>query len=311
MLRPVRRRTNCGHEHALVSLRTFCTAGVSPALFRNYSYAVRYPPTQASVLFVALPRGRVNSIGTYRVWYYPPCHKTKRHGDSKRRLRLLQTRRANLRILTLTTIVLFCTVSSPAQHRHTKSNPGSVCGDESKALPDFYYDAVLESIKPPDWQKALISLAEGGERKLVLWTDGEKFKLWTDTPDKKSIDGFLLDLDQACRLPADPKDAVALIKFKWESKELSSEQFAQLHREFTNALPRYVSNAQERYDSLVKTRMHTVWLDAIRYPIVYDNHDEHVEIEAYYVLEDPVVKWVLNLKKLGEDSFDRSFGSQP
>jgi hypothetical protein len=202
-------------------------------------------------------------------------------------------------------------VSSQAQQRHTKSNPGSVCGNQSKGLPASYYETVLARIQPPGWQNAVISITEGAERKLVLWTDGEKFKLWTDTPDQENIDGFLLDLDQSCRLPADPADALTLMKFKWESKELSPDQFAQLHREFTSALSQYVSKTQERYEVLVSTRSHIVWMDAIRYPIVYDNNHEHVEVEAYYVPDDPVVKWVLALKKLGEDSFHRSFGSQP
>ena len=87
-----------------------------------------------------------------------------------------------------------------------RSSPAAPCGDQSRGLPDSYYDAVISLVKPPEAQHHLIQIMAGGEIKLVLWTDGQKFKLWTNklvTP-QKNIGQFLLDLDQECRLPPDP-----------------------------------------------------------------------------------------------------------
>src|SRR5208283_2533631 len=138
-----------------------------------------------------------------------------------------------------------------------RRNPAAVCGDQSQGLPDFYYDAVLSLIMPPEWKHGLIRVMVGGEIKLALWTDGEKFKLWTDKPDiaQKNIYQFLLDLDQTCRLPPDPRDAFELLKINWQSKDLSAAQFAQLHRDFTGALSKYVVWIQGRYAEMIATRM--------------------------------------------------------
>jgi hypothetical protein len=159
----------------------------------------------------------------------------------------------------------------------------------------------------------LIRIMVGGEIKLALWTDGEKFMLSTDTFDlpQKSIGKFLLALDRSCNLPSEPRDAAALIKFHWEHKELSAAQFAQMHQEFSAALVQYVTQIQSRYAPLVASRASGSYLDAVQYSIVYDNNSEHIEIGAWDVPENhvlnPMAAWVHWLHKFAEDSFYRSF----
>jgi len=163
---------------------------------------------------------------------------------------------------------------------------------------------------PPEWKHGLIRVMVGGEIKLALWTDGEKFKLWTDKPDiaQKNIYQFLLDLDQTCRLPPDPRDAFELLKINWQSKDLSAAQFAQLHRDFTGALSKYVVRIQGRYAGMIATRMKIISLDAEAYSIIYDNSYEHIQMLATNRNSDvdPMVDWADSLRKLGEDSFHQA-----
>jgi hypothetical protein len=51
-----------------------------------------------------------------------------------------------------------------AQQSMKRLNPGSPCGDQSKGLPDFYREAVLSYIEPPDWKHSLIRISVGGEK---------------------------------------------------------------------------------------------------------------------------------------------------
>jgi len=220
-----------------------------------------------------------------------------------------------MRILVAVAVILCGVVVTPpllnaqVSHAQARTNPAAPCGDQSRGHPDFYYDGVLSLIKPPESQHHLVQIMAGGEIKLVLWTDGQKFKLWTNklvTP-QKNIGQFLLDLDQDCRLPPDPQAAFALLKITWESKELSSAQFVQLHFGFTSALSKYASNIQGRYAEMIATRTSVVFFEADAYSIVYDNSYEHVEIHARNRDGDldPVVGWARNLQKLGEDNFQR------
>jgi hypothetical protein len=145
-----------------------------------------------------------------------------------------------------------------------------------------------------------------------LWSDGKNFRLWTDTPEiaQKSIGDFLLDLDQSCHLPGDPADAAALIKVKWESSDLSSPQFAQIHRDFTEALSHYVAKIQDRYAAMIATRLGVVHLDAEGYSIRYDNSYEHIELLVWKMNDEPInpmLSWAHQLQRLAEERFKRSF----
>lgn len=120
----------------------------------------------------------------------------------------------------------------------------------------------------------------------------------------------MLDLDQSCRLPPDPAAAAALIKIKWESADLSSPQFQQLHRDFTEALSHYIGKIQNRYDALIATRSRVVHLDSEGYSIVYDNDYEHLELEVWNINDQPVnpmLSWVRQLQRLAEERFKRRF----
>jgi hypothetical protein len=208
----------------------------------------------------------------------------------------------------------FLEAQEPQPHPH--SNAGLTCADAAKGLPMFYYQAVLDRYRPPDWSESLNSITVGMERKIVLWTDGKKFLLWTDTPvipkKNKNIVDFLLELDEECRLPPDPRDAADLIKVDWESKELTEAQYTQLHRDFSDALAKYVSKIQVRYPEMMATRVKILQhLHRPLYSIVYDNSYEHIEVQAWDDPKDDLVKWVYGLHRLAEDSFHRSFGATP
>jgi hypothetical protein len=63
-----------------------------------------------------------------------------------------------------------------AQNQQAKNSAATVCEDQSKALPDLYYEAVLDRIEPPGSKDWLLSITLTGERKLVLGTTGEQFE---------------------------------------------------------------------------------------------------------------------------------------
>lgn len=194
-----------------------------------------------------------------------------------------------------------------------KTNPPSPCGDESSGIPGFYYEGVVDQFKPPGFKSALITITEGAEEKLVLMTDGTKFELWSGTPQtpQKSVNRFLLDLDQACRLPADPANAAKLIHVNWESSEISSTEFGQLHHAFILALSQFASNADERYTQLLTEKMLSMHLDTVQYPITYDNAYERVEV---WVWNGPakdsdkaMLDWLQTLRRLAENRFHHPF----
>jgi hypothetical protein len=230
-----------------------------------------------------------------------------------------RVRRCSLRTLPFI-IALALSVAVPAQpqQKQARGNPVPTCRPQKLDLPYYYVEAVLEGIEPPNWRHSLIRIAVGTGVKVDLWTDGETFKLWTTTVRYRDVEKILANLDQSCRLPAEshyadkPDAAAALIKVKWESVDLTSAQFAQIHQEFTNALLQYVSGAQARYAPMIETKMGVIYLDSDGFRIVYDNDYEHVET---YVWDDPnqeqnlpLLKWISGLQRLAEDSFHHPVG---
>src|SRR5271169_2183754 len=157
------------------------------------------------------------------------------------------------------------------QAAETGTTPATICEDQRKGLPDFYYEAVLSRIKPPVSNASLISMSFTGEEKLILATTGDNFTLWTNTFEtgNKTIHEFLRDLSGSCRLPYNPDDAAALVKVKWESKELSPYQFLQIHDGFIRAASGYISEAQYRYRSIMESKMLTMHLDAMFVEVTY------------------------------------------
>jgi hypothetical protein len=217
-------------------------------------------------------------------------------------------RELKFRLLEFGALALLSAGPLYAQDHRPRTNPAKPCGDQSKGLPGFYYDAVLAHITPPNWERSLIRIMiVSGERKLALWTDGENFKLWTETPDipQKTIDEFLFDLDQKCVLPADPTEAVALLRIKWQSADLSAAQFAKIHADFINALSQFVSSAGARYDEAMKSKVGILYLHTVLYSVAYDDDYEPMEISVWNVpdIHEPMLTWIHQLQKLGEDSF--------
>jgi hypothetical protein len=220
-------------------------------------------------------------------------------------------RKPNLRILAVAALVLFYSgqMSAQQQAQPAKINQFAPCSDQTHGTPEFYYDAVVDHFKPPDfvYEHAIIKISVGQEQRLILLTDGYTFHLWMGRPDvpQENVYQFLDDLYASCRLPADPDDAAKLIKVIWESKELSQTQFTKLHEGFTSALSKYVSTLQHRYPALVATPTYTIALDATTHPIVYDNTNEHIEIKAPMLADHPIpiTDWIKELQKLAEDSF--------
>jgi len=195
--------------------------------------------------------------------------------------------------------------------QQTKRSVEHTCDEtENHRLTDSYYKAVLSYIEPPAWDKSLIRITLGRERKLVLITDGEKYELDTDVPETSVYD-FLTHLDESCRLPKDPKQAFSMIKVEWERSELSSAQFAQLHRDFTKALTEGVTQIQENYSAIIARKLYGVYVDAVRPSIVYEYSRLQIGIEIWDVQEDDktdaIIEWVHTLQRLGEEKFHRQF----
>jgi len=181
----------------------------------------------------------------------------------------------------------------------------SQCSPQQQGLAYFFEEKALESIEPPNWKHALIRIGVSSGTKLYLSTDGEKFTLWTSSTTFRDADRFLLNLERSCRLPIEPQDAAALIPVKWESVDLKVEDFAQIHRDLTNALARYAASAQENYASILETNGRAIYLDATAFRVVYDNSYQSFQAE---VVDDPkqnkaMLEWIQKLQKVAEERF--------
>jgi hypothetical protein len=218
---------------------------------------------------------------------------------------------SKVRIVAAVTFLALSPALAQAQHKTPpKTNPGLPCGSDGASVPYSYDQAVLNGIKPPVEQgkRQLITIMVGREKPIVLQTDGEEFAIRTATPQiaQKNIYAFLEDLNDSCRLPADPDDAIKLIPFKWESKDLTADEFGQLHADFSKALLQYVSNMGDEYRSIVKSRMMSILLDATCYSIAYDNQNYsefNIEVCEGDKPSNPIVEWVHSLHIFAESIF--------
>jgi hypothetical protein len=198
-------------------------------------------------------------------------------------------------------VVLLVFVSAlifPAQAQRT--NPGKPCGDQSFSLPDYYDEAVMEHLKRPN-VRSLVSITVGTGDKIILETDGTKFRLWTGIPDipENNVNEFLFKLDDLCKLPTDPSDAAAMIKMKWQQKQLSSAEFWELPRNFIAAASQYILEADRGTRSSVASGLETLHLDTDDYSIKYKNQSQYIELRVLYSTRpDPLLQWIDNLKKL-------------
>jgi hypothetical protein len=204
-------------------------------------------------------------------------------------------------------IVVFSLVPVGAVHaqdakEHT--NPGFECGPY---LPDGYMKTLLTYIEPPKWRPGLVQISVGAGTKLDLWSDGNHFKLWTNTISPADIDQFFSDLDKSCKLPADPHEAFGLLTIKWESADLSAEQFSKIHRALTNAFSRYAFGAQAFYPRNVLS----VYLDYGSWHVEYETSYQHLEADIWsdpkFEANKPMLDWIHDLHKLAAEKFHRSF----
>jgi hypothetical protein len=215
----------------------------------------------------------------------------------------------------LVSALLLAIVPIHSQQKKPRSSPAADCikgnpwrNDDS--FSKFYFKSVEDNFEPADWKKGLIRITVRGEANLMLWTDGEQFRLWTYTTDPHNIYKYFDELSDACRLPASPALAAAFIKIKWERADISAAQFAQFHVNLTQALAQYASSAQQRYDSMMQTKLWAIYLDAVGYRVFYENSYEHMNAE---VMEDPkqykrILDWIHSLQDLAETRFHRHFG---
>jgi hypothetical protein len=122
---------------------------------------------------------------------------------------------------------------------------------------------------------------------------------------EKSVGEFLLHLEDSCRLPADPAQAAALIRVRWESADLSAEQFAKIHQQLVDALSQYAGQAQRRYSTIMNTKSSAVYLDTRVFPIHYYNGYERLTLDVF---DDPkehatMLDWIYQVEKLAEQKF--------
>jgi hypothetical protein len=254
-----------------------------------------------------------NEWGTRRV-PGPPCQWHRCLAAKVKDKVRCNVKKSYLRFLDVTVRLLFFAMALQPAKTHAQLNREASCINQRKGVPQSYLVAVLAQINPPGWDQGLVKITMGAERKLALWTDGEKFRLWMDSPElpQKSISAFLRDLDESCHLPSNPLDAAALIRVTWESTELSAVEFSRIHHSLMSALSQYVDKVRDRYNSITETRLIPIYVDSSSYRIVYDNHFEHIEIEAWNVSEPTeenlLIKWAHDLQKLAQGSFRKPGG---
>jgi hypothetical protein len=223
----------------------------------------------------------------------------------------------------LVLILALCWTSPLHSQRRPEHGPvkvGVSCKAQSHALESGVYGfAVLEHVWPPAFPASrgiTVAVQFRPEIKAFLHTDGSKFELWVGTADVpgNNVWEFLEDLADACHLPADPADAVKLLKIRWEAKELQRVQFEQLHKDFIASLTDYVSTVRERSAYFMATTGIGGGVDAAIYPIVYDNSWEHFEIEEWDLpingQPGPMIKWLREFQSVAEQTFPKSFGKK-
>jgi hypothetical protein len=212
--------------------------------------------------------------------------------------------RKGLHMRFLMTIAFLCAGLAQGQQPS-----GAPCGEQGQGFfSQSYYEGVLHTIRPPDWNHSLISISFfiKGETKLVLRTDGKTFELLRGRPEHAIV--FSLEAaDRLCMLPLDPVKALDLVQINWEQVAISRSTFDQLHREFTAALGKHMSGVQGQYAELLKTRQVMVHLHTPEYSVLYDNGDERIEVRAIDSTDDPtkkdpVVTWVQAILKIADNN---------
>jgi hypothetical protein len=112
-------------------------------------------------------------------------------------------------------------------------------------------------------------------------------------------------------LPTKPLQAASLINTNSESMPITSTQFGEINRDLLDALHKYVSSAEKRYDSALRDGGIMVFR-APEYDLAYDNGGyEHFEGSVDDATSDPVkmqplVKWAHQVISFSNDVFRKS-----
>ena len=189
--------------------------------------------------------------------------------------------------------VLYC--------QDVKSEAG--CGSQHP-MTYWYYNAVMQEIRLPG--KSLISISisvTGLDSKIALRAkSANEFELVEGIPEQ-NIYELLSTLDRSCKLPPDPGDAAKLVKLSWKVTPLSELKFAELHRNFANAVKQSAGNIDARYSSLLKEG-DVITLHARRFSVTYDTYGfEHIQLEANESSNgsgesDPIVTWAQSILQI-------------
>ena len=165
----------------------------------------------------------------------------------------------------------------------SQDSSSNVCNGERNWHPGhWYYQEVWDHILPEDKPNSVIVITISAyfDSKLILRAkDKNRFELLRLEPSPNLFQS-LDDLDKSCRLPADPMEAIKLLNIRWETTEISSSLFENLHRGLTAALTEYIADSQNRHKSILADGG-VVILHGREYDITYDNDGyEHIQVEV-------------------------------
>jgi hypothetical protein len=176
----------------------------------------------------------------------------------------------------------------------------------------WYAQEALKQATPPEPTKPLIAISvilDANLKIMLVATESGKFELLRGTLAKTVYDS-LYEIEKTSGLPASPHDAAKLLPMKWETKVISADRFAAIHRDFTTAFSELMANAGNSYNTVL-TDGGVVVLHASRYFVTYDNggyvHGEATVDDAVKnpMEKDPMANWVHQISALCKDSFKR------
>ncbi len=207
--------------------------------------------------------------------------------------------------------VTICLVGVPPTttgQSRVRTNPGSKCGKQSTGISN-YYESVTDYIEPPGWKDYYLKISIDGGTKLDLATNGRESKLWTDVVEPSNIWKFMLDLNEACKLPPDPAEVAALLKVRWDTVTIPPAQFARIHKDFVQAFSQYTLTVQQRYEKMVRPPF---YLHMQTYRVIYDNGYERVDMVVRNDPKEygPMLDWIQEVQQLFQEQFHRPFATQ-
>jgi len=214
--------------------------------------------------------------------------------------------------LTIPSVCFYCCIAvlaASAEGQQTQQDKH--CVAQPQELSYAWKSQVLNDIHPPDWNAYIVRIDVNMVDKVVLWTDGHKYKLWVAKITYREVDDFLDALNKTCRLPKEPRDAAKAVPVKWESAELTALQFDTIHQNLIRSLSAYVADIGDRYKSLVNTGEVAYYVDAGVIRVSYQNTYEEFQLMVPNASgsPQPMFGWFHDVEKLVEDKFHHSVWS--